>query len=334
MNRCMSMKEIDWWQKNHPVPFSILENAFGYEWIESAMKECVKIDHHRLAWCIYHPIEGNFEEVMLIVTLLEAFGSDEKIAYVISQLKNFDGYYDATCHLLVAYQFKRFGWNVVLEVPNGNRVVDFMATKGGEVAYVECSRKLTHAPMPFVDKAFMSLMGIFSPRFGDVDVMMEVLDDKVTREEIVALANTHPQGQIEEKTILESENVRFIVTKSQEPNSGWFRQRDLREGRTLAERMLRKIDDENKQTSSHIPIRVVALQLAGRPSPDEWRNAEQEIFRRLKNKRSKPDVVMFFKKRWDGTNIFFDIWSSLHVTTKGELLTPTAEFCNENEIII
>jgi hypothetical protein len=332
------IKEMMWWQENHPSEYAVFTNALGIAWIQDELKACMGIarkDHHRLVWCIYHPTEGNFEEVMMVVKLLETFGADPKINYLIQQLRNTDGYHDAICHLLVAYQFKKFGWKISLEIPNGNRVVDFMATKSGELAYVECSRKLVHAPLPFdTDRTIGAIMSILGSHFGFCDFLMEIKNDGATKEEVKKLLENFPKGQVQKETIVESSNLRFIINKSEKENSSSLKQKDLRIGLSLAERMLKKIDDENKQTSSKIAIRVVALQLAGRPRGNEWETAEKEIFERLKNKQSKPDVVFFFKKVWDGQNICLDLWSSLHLTYKGELLSATTDFLSKNEIII
>lgn len=333
----MKSKEIDWWHDNYPTDFAVLTNALGEEWIGESVKGCMgatfQKDFHRLGWAIYHPIDGNFDEVVLLSKLLQTFGQDTGINPIIDQLKNIEGYSDAMFHLMVAYQFHRDGWNIKLEVPNRNNTVDFLATKSGEVALVECSTKMAKAPMPFNDRAFQIATSRFTPLCGCyVNVRFVVKTDEASIEEAQQLIsdNTQKLRGLEGAITIETPNVRFEVEKSKEERT-FVVLVDKRDDLSLADRLLRKIDDENRQIKSEIPVRVVALQILGHPPATEWNAAVKEIHARLRRKRSAPDAVFFFQKRWSGDHWYLDIIGFVSISIKGEVFFATSQFCEKNE---
>lgn len=154
-------------------------------------------------------------------------------------------------------------------------------------------------------------------------------------EELVKLIkdNTEAVRKEKDRIVIASQNFRVEIVKN---NNGTMESsvtiHDERPSKSLAERLLKKIMTEHKQTKSGVALRVVSLQVLGHPSPQEWLSASREIHTRLCGMSSRPDAVFVFQKRWSGEYLFWDevgFWTTIE---KGRIaLEPTSQFLLNHE---
>lgn len=334
----MSLEDkIIWWKKNYPIEFNILENAFGKNWIEENISLCIgateNTEYHRLGWMLFQSSEGNLEEVLLVAKYLSTFGSDKNISTLIIQLKDKDEYHPAFAHLSIAYQFHKAGWTITLEFNNSPYVVDFMATKSGEVIFVECSEKIISPSLPFENEKFMKFMARnVASNFGLVNVKIIVTGDDGSIQEAVSLIkqNSKLVRNCKDSIMISSENFRFEISIT---DKTFVSLHDERQKKSLAERLMDKINKEHKQTKSKLATRIVALQILGRPKQPDWDNTLEELHKRYSGRESKPDAILFFKKRWDGNHFFLNCLGFLAHNQKGVVLEETYDFIHRNDML-
>lgn len=335
-------KDIIWWQENQPTVYGVLSNALGEQWLIENVRKCIGIkwnkDYHPLAWKIFSHSEENYSEVVLIVKLLSTFSADPEIGTLIRNLKNPEDYHQTLFHLMLAYQFLRAGWSIALENPSLTGKADFMATQSGEVLFVECSEKATLPPPPFNERAFMVLSNRLSNYCSmgvDAKVILKTEEAKLHEIESLLDANQELLSKFTEKEIIETRNVAIEVTRRNDRRAAVY-QVDSRPRLSLAERLLKKIDDENRQTKTAIATRIVALLLLGNISSEDWTNTMDEMARRLPGKKSKPDSVFFFQKKWVDGQCRLRLLGFIPTTEKGEagIFGPTLDFMEEHDALI
>lgn len=77
--------EIAGWQRDHPVEFGILCNAFGDAWIQQAIAECIGASSmtklHPLGRKMFFSSNGNLAEVLLLAKFFSIFGADGKSVF-------------------------------------------------------------------------------------------------------------------------------------------------------------------------------------------------------------------------------------------------------------
>ncbi|MBP7113993.1 MAG: hypothetical protein KBA40_00915 [Candidatus Peribacteraceae bacterium] len=336
------LEDIIWWQQNHPTEYGVLANALGEQWLIENVKKCIGVrwnkDYHPLGWKVFSHSEENYSEVILVAKLLSMFSTDREIGTLIRNLKNPEDYHQTLFHLMLAYQFFRAGWSIALENPSLNGKADFMATQSGEVLYVECSEKALLPPPPFNERAFMVLSNKLSNYCSmGMDANIILKTEEVTIHEIEALldANKELLAKFTKKEIIETTNVSVEIVRRSDKRSAVY-QVDKRPRLSLAERLLKKIDDENRQTKTAIATRIVALLLLGNISPEVWAATMDEMGRRLPGKKSKPDSVFFFQKKWVEGQCRLRLLGYIPTTSKGEaeIFGPTLDFMEEQDSLI
>jgi hypothetical protein len=334
--------EISGWRKDYPIEFEILCNAFGEDWIRGAIGECVgataMTKYHPLGWKMFQSSGANLKEVLWLAKFFELFGSDPKIGTLIDQLKNRDEYDTAFSHLITAYQFHRAGWKVKLEYDNRPKCVDLMITKKGEVAYVEHSQKMLPLAPPFDHRVMMGVLNRMLPPYKKIRAKLIFTGDG-NEEEVVGLIQKNREliAGDQESIVLKSENFRIEMQRKSveklEETESFVTTHDERPVKSIAERLLKKIRAEHEQTKSAIALRVVVLQILGRPSAQVWEESIKEVHRRLSGLPSKPDVVLIFKKSWNqDDDLFWDAVGYMTTTQRGkDAFDDTVQFMLDHE---